>query len=207
MNLQISFDLQDLQESIKIAQEIEEYADIIEVGSILLLKYGVEAIKEFRKAVPKKTILADSKILDRSKDITTVLVNAGCDWVTVMAGTGKNVIHNASQTAHNFNKKIMLDIIDAKSQGQSALEAKNLGIDAILFHQPYEEEGTMSFLDNWDMVKGNTELPIYISSKIDRNNIENILDLKPAGIVVGNTIIEAENPKEEAHFFYNLCKR
>jgi 3-hexulose-6-phosphate synthase len=207
MNLQVSFDLTDLTKSIEIAKEIEDYADIIEIGSILIYKYGINAIKEFKENLPTKILLADSKIVDRSKEITSLLINAGCDWVTVMAGTGKNVIHTTSQTAHQLNKKVMLDIIDAKSQGQSALEAKNLGMDAILFHQPYDEENTIPFLDNWEMVKGNTDLPIYISSKITKENIEKILELKPHGIVVGKTIVESENPKETAKFFYELCKK
>lgn len=207
MKLQISFDIPDLQKSIDLAKEVQEYADIIEIGAILLYKYGVDAVKEFKKHLPDKTLLADSKIVDRSKDITTLLLQAGCDWVTVMAGTGKNVIQTTSQTAHSIGKKVMLDVIDAKSQGQSALESKALGMDAILFHQPYDEENTLQFLENWDMVSGNTDLPIYISSKINRNNIEKILELKPSGIVVGETILSSKNPKEEAKFFFEACKK
>ena len=207
MNLQISFDLTDLKKSIEIAKEVEDYADIIEVGAILIYKYGVHAIKEFRANLHKKTILADSKIVDRSKEITTVLAEAGCDWITVMSGTRKSVIQTAAQTAHQFNKKIMLDIVDAQSQGQSALEAKTLGMDAILFHQQYDEENKAIFMDNWELVRGNTDLPIYVSAMINRKNIENLLELKPEGLVIGKSIVDADNPKEEAKFYYELCKR
>lgn len=207
MKLQISFDIPDLQKSIEIAKEVQEYADIIEIGAILLYKYGVDAVKEFKNQLPEKTLLADSKIVDRSKEITTLLLQAGCDWVTVMAGTGKNVIQTTAQTAHSIGRKVMIDVIDAKSQGQSALEAKTLGMDAILFHQPYDEENTLQFLENWDMVSGNTDIPIYISSKINRNNIDKILELKPSGIVVGESIISSKNPQEEAKFFYEACKK
>jgi len=206
MNLQVSFDFTDLEKAIEIAKRIEPYVDIIEIGSMLIYQYGSAAIKTFREQLPESTLLADAKVIDRGKESATILLGAGANWVTVMAGTGKNVIHAACTTAHGFNKKVMLDIIDASSPGQSALEAKNLGADAILFHQPFDEEDPLSFLDKWDMVRGNTNLPIYISAKITRDTLEKIIPLKPDGIIVGRTITQAEDPAQEAKYFYDVCK-
>ena len=91
--------------------------------------------------------------------------------------------------------------------GQSALEAKNLGIDAILFHQAYDEKESLLFLNNLDMVQGNTNLPIFISARINRDNIDKIIETKPYGIIIGKSITESEDPAEEAKFYYNLCKK
>ncbi len=205
MKLQISFDIIDLDKAIDIAVKVAKYADIIEIGTILLYKYGIKAIEDFRKKLPKESILADSKIIDRGKDVTNLILNAGADWVTVMSGTSKEVIHAVATTAHELNKKVMLDLVDSSSPGQSALEAKSLGIDAILFHQTYDEKQTLLFLDKWDMVKGNTQLPIFISARINRDTIEKILELKPDGVVIGKAITGSQNPEEEAKFFYEAC--
>jgi len=56
------------------------------------------------------------------------------------------------------------------------------------------------------MICGNTPLPIFVSAKINRNTIFNILNIKPDGIIVGKSIIDAEDPTDEAKFFYDLCK-
>jgi 3-hexulose-6-phosphate synthase len=205
MKFQVSFDFIDLNKSLDIASDISEYVDIFEVGTILIYKHGVAAVEQFKNRFPQKKILADTKIADRGKEVVTLFAHAGADWMTVIAGTGKNVIHTACTTAHDLGKKIMLDLLDASSIGQSALEAKNLGIDCLLFHQAYDEQEP-SILETWDMVKGNSNLPIFVAAKIDRTSIEEFIHLLPDGIIIGRAITAAENPVHEAQYFSNLIK-
>ncbi|TET07063.1 hypothetical protein E3J79_00015 [Candidatus Dependentiae bacterium] len=202
MKLQVSFDVTDLKQALHVASQIIDYVDIFELGTLLIYKYGVEAIRQFKEAFPQTTILVDSKIVDRGKDAATIFAQANADWITVMAGTSKEVIHSVSSTAHSFSKKVMLDLLDSNSVGQSALEAKSLGLDALLFHQPYDAAESLVFLDQWEMVKGNSALPVFVSAKINRENIHDVLKIKPDGIIIGRSIVNAENPHEEAEFFY-----
>lgn len=205
MKLQIAFDSADLEKSIETAVKVANYADIIEVGSLLIYKYGIKAVETFRHNLPQKTILADTKIIDRGKDAANLILNSGADWVTVMAGTSKDVIHSACTEAHNLNKKVMLDLIDAASPGQSALDAKSLGVDAIVFHQAYDETQPFLFLDKWEMVRGNTQLPIFISAKIKRETFDDIEGIKADGIIIGKAITNSDDPVKEAKYFYDLC--
>lgn len=205
MKLQIAFDLTDLSKAVEIAGQVQEHADIFEVGTLLLFKHGVKAIEEFKKQFPQKVILADTKIVDRGKEAASTTASAGADWITVMAGTGHEVIHAACTAAHQANAKVMLDLIDASSLGQSALEAKNMGIDALMFHQAYDEKDALILLDKWEMVRGNTNLPIFISAKITRSTILTITSIKPDGIIVGKSIIDADSPEQEAAFYKQLC--
>ncbi len=203
MKFQISFDLVDLDKALKIAVEVAPYATSLEVGSLLLYKYGIKAVEAFRAEFPDKIIFVDSKIVDRAREVVTLLAKSGADWVSVMGGTSKNVVHSGATTAHNLGVKVMLDLLDTSSLGQSALEAKGLEIDAILVHKPYEEENTLLFLDQLDIVRGNTSLPVFVSGKITRDVLDKILAIKPDGIIVGKTITDAENPAQEAEYFFN----
>ncbi len=204
MKLQISFDLIDLDKAIAIGSEVAQYADIIEVGTILIYRHGVSAVSRFKEVFPDKIILADTKIVDRGKEVAELFADAGADWITVMAGTSAQVIHATTTAAHNANVKVMLDLIDSASIGQSALEAKNIGADALLFHQPYSEAESLVLLDKWDMIKGNSSLPIFVSAKINRDNVDKIVALQPDAIIVGLTITEAEDSAQEAHYFAEL---
>jgi 3-hexulose-6-phosphate synthase len=207
MKLQISFDLIDLDKAIAIGSEVAQYADIIEVGTILIYHHGTLAIRRFKEAFPDKMILADTKIVDRGKEAAELFADAGADWITVMAGTSQHVIHATTTAAHAANVKVMLDLIDSASVGQSALEAKNLGVDALLFHQPYSEIESLVFLDKWDMIKGNSNLPIFVSAKINRDNVDKIVAVRPDVIIVGLSITDAQDSAQEAHYFADLVNR
>lgn len=205
MKLQIAFDLFDLEHCLKIAKQVESYADRFEVGAPLLYKYGIEAVKAFRKEFPEKELLAETQIVSNGKDVTELYIKEKADWVTVMAEARKPTIHAACTTAQKQKKWVMLDLLNIDHIGQSAMDAKSLGVDALLFHSSKTKQSILAF-DQWEIVRGNSQLPIYIASEINRSNIDQILQLKPNGIVIGKAITQAENPVEEAKFFSEIAK-
>lgn len=205
MKLQISFDMPDLEKALAIAHEVEYSCDIFEIGTILMFKYGIEPLTTFKKAFPSKTILADTKIIDHGRSIITLLSETKVDSFTVMAGAEKEVIHAACTAAHTNNKKIMLDLLDASSPEQSALEAQSLGINTLLFHLPTIKESLSLVDDKWNSVKGNTQLPIFIAIPGSNDLLEKAFSLQPAGIVVGTLITQAEDPARTAHDIHERC--
>lgn len=204
MKLQIVFNSLDLEKDLILAESIQEFVDQYTIGQLLLFKYGLQAITRFREVLPNSIIVADTKIIEFGNDSTRINLEAGADWITVLAGASQNIIHATCTAAHNMGKKVMLDLIDARSRGQSALEAKSYGADAIIFHQPYDDYDQITLIDEWDMVKGNTNLPVYISANITRENLDNIITLAPSGIIIGKAITHADNPLTEARFFREL---
>lgn len=204
MKLQIAFDIIDLDKALELASETSEHADILEVGSLLIYKYGEQAVHCFKEKFPHKAILADAKLVDKPKEATQLFVQAGADWITVMAGATRNVIHGVSQTAHELGKKVMLDLLDASSLGQSALEAKSLGVDAILFHRPYTEDTQITLSEQWDMVKGNTNLPIYIAAPTTKDTIHELLRANPTGVVISSNLISSLEPEERTSFLRSI---
>ncbi len=206
MKLQISFDGLDIDQNLHIARQVAQYADIIEIGTLPLFKHGICVVERFREAFPKAVIFADTKIVDRGRDTVSIFAQAGADWVSVMAGTSREVIHGVCSKAHDLGKKVSMDLLDAGTPGQEALEAKSLGVDVLLFHKPHESDPNLSFLEEWEMVRGNTTLPIYASAAVDRNTINHIVAVKPDGIVIGRAITESNDPATEAEFFYRILK-
>ncbi len=207
MKLQIAFDLPDLEKATALLPELSRYADIIEVGSLLIYKYGEQAVRQFRHLLPHASLLADTKMVDRAKEVTLLFAHAGADWVTVMAGTNRAVIHTACTTAHEAGKKVMLDFLDASSPGQAALDAKSLGADALLIHRAADEQAKLVFLDVWEMVRGNTQLPIYIAGITTRDALQDIMPLNPDGVIFSLTTDNIAHWQEDVQFFHQALEK
>jgi len=62
MKLQISFDMPDLEKAIATASLVSPYADILEVGTLLIYHHGVKAVERFKQEFPKKIIFVLGKI-------------------------------------------------------------------------------------------------------------------------------------------------
>ena len=69
MKLQISLDNLDQERVLAIAPLIASYADAIEIGPVLLYKYGTKLIQDLIQVAPNITIAADVKIVARGKEL------------------------------------------------------------------------------------------------------------------------------------------
>lgn len=54
------------------------------------------------------------------------------------------------------------------------------------------------------MIKGNTSLPIFVSAKINRDNVDKIAALRPDVIIVGLSITDSAQSAQEAEYFAQL---
>lgn len=206
MKLQISYDFTNLAQALEVAKITADIADIIEIGTSLLFADGPNALKAFRTQFPDKIIMADAKMINHIHVALPIFLNANMNRVSILAGATNSSIKHATTLAHAQGAQIMLDLLDAASPGQSAVDATILDIDSILFHKNYELKND-EFLEIWQSVRGNTSLPIFIEGKIDRGNVASILDLKPDGLVIGYGIIKTNDPAQEARYFKELLSK
>lgn len=204
MKLHISYNFPDLAQAIEVAKQTAEWADIMGIGSLLVLKEGVNAVKMFKATFPDKELFVEVKIAEKAVEAIGIFAQTGANYVSVLAGTYHNTIKKAVSTAKGFDIKISLDLLDSHSLGQSVVDAKTQGVYSIIMHRvPSVDEG-IDLQNEWRNVRDNTDLPIFISGKIDEANFDQIIGLKPQGVIVGSAITRASNPAKMAQYFKSL---
>lgn len=207
MKLQISYDFTDLQQALDVAKMTAPYADILEIGSLLLQAEGARALKAFKEQFRDKSVFVDLKLVDRFQQSVPFFCQLGAEYISVLAGAPNSAIKHAAALAHKSRAKVALDLIDAASAGQSAMDAATLDVDMILFHKIGESrENELEIDDEWNNIRGNTTLPIFIEAKIDRTTVHTYKKLKPQGLIIGGAITHSSNPAQEAEFFKNLLQ-
>ena len=145
MKLLISFNILDLEKALTVAALIEPHAEMFIIGPLLMYKYGEHSVKSFREKFPEKPLMAKAQILERPVESVTLFSKAGADWISVLAGAGAEAIHSATTTARDKGVKIILDLADASSIGQTALEAQRLGVEALTVLKPRIEDTRVPF--------------------------------------------------------------
>lgn len=201
MKLVISYNVPHLAKAIELAQQTAQHADIIGIGSSLILKEGVRAVSEFKSLFPTKDLFIEAKIIEKAEECVTMFSTAGATYLSILAGAHTSVIKKAVTVAKQCGLRLALDLVDAPSMGQSALDAKMLGVNCIIAHRGQSQEEISYLENNWLSIAENTNLPLFISGRIDEHSLQQVLDLRPFAAIVGSAIIKADNPAEKARIF------
>lgn len=205
MKLHLLLDHLDFEKNSAIAQRLHTYVDAFVIGSLPLLKYGIDIVPKLRKDFPYTTLYVETKIVDKARDMVSLASSHGADWVSVMGGARKEVIHTVTSKAHDLGKKVILDLIDTQLSGQDVLEAATLGVDAILFTNSLTKtDDYKDLIEQWHMIIGNTTLPIFFSGIFDRSILKVIPELNPTALVLGKIITEHPEPEQEIQIFKEL---
>ncbi|WP_232454555.1 orotidine 5'-phosphate decarboxylase / HUMPS family protein, partial [Domibacillus aminovorans] len=64
MKLQLALDLVNIPEGIAVVKEVEQFVDVVEIGTPVIINEGLRAVKEMKEAFPNLTVLADLKVMD-----------------------------------------------------------------------------------------------------------------------------------------------
>lgn len=61
MKLQLALDDLTLEKALELTEKVQDYIDIIEIGTPFVYQEGMRAVEAFRERFPKKEVLADMK--------------------------------------------------------------------------------------------------------------------------------------------------
>ncbi|TWM43594.1 3-hexulose-6-phosphate synthase [Bacillus licheniformis] len=176
-------------------KEVEEYIDIVEIGTPVVINEGLRAVKEMKDAFPNLKVLADLKIMDAAGYEVMKASEAGADIITILGAAEDMSIKGAVEEAKAQGKKILVDMIGIKDIESRAAELDELGVDYICVHTGYDLQaiGQNSFADLMTIknVVKNTKTAIAGGIKLD--TLPEVVKLKPDLIIVGGGIANQDD--------------
>jgi 3-hexulose-6-phosphate synthase len=208
MKLQLALDLVNIPEAIELIKEVEEYIDIVEIGTPVINKEGLKAVAEVKAAYPNLVVLADLKIMDAAGYEVGNASAAGADIVTILAQAEDSSIKGAVEEAKRLGKKILVDMIAVKDVKTRAAELDLMGVDYICVHTGYDlqAEGKDSFADLRTIKSVVKNAKTAIAGGIKLETLPEVIKAQPDLIIVGGGITSKDDKKAEAAQIQKLIK-
>ena len=198
MKLQLAYDLGTYEELYPFMEEIEEAVDIIEIGTPVILREGVSQIENVKKRFPDKLIFADLKLMDAGKLEADIGFQAGADMVSVLGLASKKTIEAAKNSAIQWNRKIMIDMINLEDPIMKWADFMKMGMDYGCLHTAHDDvtdgKNTLETVEKFHEAHGGQQ--ISVAGGIDPEKIRNMKSCQPEILVVGSYITNAVDPSK-----------
>jgi 3-hexulose-6-phosphate synthase len=197
--LQIALDCIITEEAFEILQQVEEYVDILEVGTPLLKSEGRRIIELLRKRFPNKLIFADTKTMDIGDLEARIVFEAGADIMSVCGGASEETIEAAINQARVSQKQVLVDLIGVRDKLHCVERLRWLQPHFIGIQTGIDEQRKgKSLYQDLETISQVTSLPLVVAGGISLDDIPYLLVFRPAIIIVGGFITRSENLRETA---------
>ncbi|MFU2016123.1 3-hexulose-6-phosphate synthase [Peribacillus butanolivorans] len=209
MELQLALDLVNIQEGIELVKHVEEYVDIVEIGTPVVINEGLRAVKEMKEAFPSLKVLADLKIMDAAGYEVMKASEAGADIITILGAAEDMSIKGAVEEAKKQGKKILVDMIAVKDLETRAKEVDAFGVDYICVHTGYDLQavGKNSFEDLQTIKRVVKNAKTAVAGGIKLDTLPEVIKAQPDLVIVGGGITGQADIKGTAAQIQKLVKQ
>ena len=209
MELQLALDLVNISEAKEVVQEVQEYIDIVEIGTPVVINEGLKAVKEIKEAFPSLKVLADLKIMDAGAYEVMKASEAGASIITILGATDDSTIKGAVEEAKKQGTQILVDMINVKNLEQRAKEVDALGVDYICVHTGYDlqAEGETPF-DHLQTIKRVVKTAkTAVAGGIKLNTLPEVVQSQPDLVIVGGGITSEKDKRNVAEEMKKVVKQ
>ena len=193
--LQLALD-GDMSSTLEILEKVHPFIDIAEIGTPLVFREGMRAVRQVRAAYPQLCLLADLKIMDAGAAEAEIAFAAGADRVTVMAVASDATIRGALQNARQHGKQIMIDMMQVSNPLERARQLLRMGCELLCVHTAHDLQSAQD--SPWRLLAHLRQaLPtaqLAIAGGVKLETLDTILPLEPQVIIVGSAITGAADP-------------
>jgi 3-hexulose-6-phosphate synthase len=208
MEFQIAIDTMSGDEALSFAESVESYSDVIELGTPLIFRYGLELVRKMTDRLSQANLLADSKIVDAGALESRIFLEAGADIVTLLAGSSNTTVEKALAITEKHQAELMIDLIDIPPEGKinRIEELTELGCNHFCFHRPSDVgTGEDMFLPQRDSLPSGIKLAV--AGGINLTNLEEVIEAGVDVAIIGSAITEADKPEAKAREFAEMLDR
>ena len=200
MKLQLALDFMNAEQAAATAKQLEGIVDIVEAGTLFILKEGIGVVSKMKRANPNMQVLADLKIMDAGDHEAKLGFEAGADLVTVLGAADDATIRACVEEAAKAGKQVVADMIAVPQMEKRALQVERLGVDYICVHTAFDLQAQgLDPLGGLSRLAGVVDCAkIAVAGGVKWSTLPAIAKWNPAIVVVGGGITKQPDLKAAA---------
>ncbi|MFT4106702.1 MAG: 3-hexulose-6-phosphate synthase [Lacrimispora sp.] len=209
MKLQLALDDISLENAVKLVEEVHDYIDIIEIGTPMIIEYGMTPVRTMKEKFPQKEVLADLKIMDAGYYEAEEALKAGADYITVLGVTDNLTVQGSVDAAREYKGKAVVDMICVSDLESRIKKMEELGADFVSVHIGVDQQAAgRTPLDDLKIMKNTVrKAKISVAGGISVKTLPAYQEYGPDVIIVGSGITHASDPKAAAEEIHKALMR
>lgn len=197
--LQVAIDTTDLRAALDLAEQVRGSAQVIELGTPLLLAEGLRILPAFRERCPDNLLLVDTKIADAGHLEASHAFAQGADAVTVLAVSDDATVSGCIEAARAVGGLVVADMMHVPDIPARASELETLGVDILCLHTAWDRrEHGIEVLTDLREVRQRVRVPLAVAGGVTLGTCQEVLSAGADILVVGGGITSRSNPSAAA---------
>ncbi len=202
MLLQIAL---DKPEHLAWLPRLKPFADIIEIGTPLLKRFGIGAIATARELCPDVPVLADTKTVDGGQFEADMVFGAGAALMTVLSCASSATHEVVGRRAEHFGASVVVDTITQSGQAEllPAGASFHPSFAYVAVHSPTDArlagDASTAHIDAVRQMH-QRGFRVSLAGGIGPATLDAVIAVAPEIVVVGSAITEADKPEEVAQW-------
>ncbi len=203
--LQVALDNPDIDQILHVVETLPDSDHLIlEAGTPLIKRYGVDVISKIREAKTNAFIVADLKTLDTGNLEARMVADATADAVVISALAPIPTIVNAIKEAHKTGIYAIIDTLNLPDPLPLLHELGELGAlpDVVELHRAIDAEKTEHQWGSIPEIKAlSDKILVAVAGGIRADTIGDAKDAGANILVVGRAITNAKDVRQAAEMF------
>jgi 3-dehydro-L-gulonate-6-phosphate decarboxylase len=207
--IQIALDQTTLASAIDVAQRVEQFVDVIEIGTILAFAEGMNAVRTLRKNHPDHILVCDLKTTDGGAILARMAFEAGANWLTVSAAAHIATIQACKKVADEFHGEIQIEIYGNWTM-EDAKAWVDCGITQAIYHRSRDAElAGVGWTDN-DLEKmrqlSALGLQLSITGGIVPEDIHLFVGIRAKTFIAGRALAKEQGRETATALREQICR-
>jgi 3-hexulose-6-phosphate synthase len=204
MLLQLAIDTLELAEAERLVSTVRDLVDIVELGTPVIIRDGIAAVRRLGATFPGLALTADLKIADGGHLEATLGFEAGARMVTVLATAADATIQEVRRAARERGGDVMVDLMGVADLARRAAEGDRMGGRYVCLHTPTDiqsgdADAERRAVDGLRSIRDVLRsAATAVAGGITAASARGIAALRPDLVVVGSGITRAADPRAAA---------